>query len=1180
MKRITIMNKAIHHLKIGLCTILITIISGVSQSSYGALSIPEEPLIIGSGPQPNIFFALDDSGSMAFALLTSNNGGTFVYPVSGFRGNVELYYTLPAPNNLDPFDRVVPFEEWLEDRGDSTLGVWRARNSDYNRVYYNPAVQYTPWFGKDEDGNEYTDANPSAARYNPYDPDVGTINLTTDRTDSYVSYHPEIFDGNSLFSTSSTYYPAFYYTWDEKVAGEEPDPDDDHTKIEIKPENAPFSGGPNRTDCSNPNACTYTEEIQNFANWFVYYRLRDFTLKRATTELVNDSEAYMGLATLHDNNDVGTPVRDMSDQDNKSTLLQRVSQMQPVGGTPLRDLLDNVGKYFDDTDGSNSPSSLGFNESSPILSESEGGACQQNFTILMSDGFWNFEHSGTGNTDGDNNTDFDGGPHADDLSNTLADIAMHYYENDLSTLPNGVPIIEDVDENDAQHMVTYTVAFGLTGNDLTTPENHDNATPAPPWPNNIDKDSKETLDDMQHAAFNGRGLFLNAADPQELINSLADSIADIEGRTTFSASSVAINSSVLRTSSLLFQARFDTSDYSGELTAFSLNSDGTINEEVWTASDNLPSENSRNIFTTVEKNNSPTAIEFVSNDADLQSAIGTLDVDGSTINSNTLIEYIRGNQGQEQQNNNGELRDRDNLLGDIVNSSPLSIGQSNQLYDLLPGTEGDTYSAYVTEKFNRFTDNNGDPFSFVYVGSNDGMLHAFDSRDGTESFAYIPSMVHDKLKNLAKPDYGHKFFVDATAGASDAYIDDNWSTIISGGLGAGGKGLYALDITTPGSFSESDVLWEFTPDDDSDIGYIYHQPQVVRLATGQWGVIVGNGFNSSSDTAQLFILNASDGSIIAKLDTEVGSASNTNGLSMPFILDSNTDLIADTIYAGDLHGNMWKFDISSSNTNQWEIAYGQGNNTDPLYTAEDSNGNAQPITTKPVVTTHPDGGFMVLFGSGKYIEKSDNSIPNNPQVQTFYGIRDNQSAVGSGRNSLQEQTILAEPATTDAAGNVTGQARITSDTTVDYANKDGWYIDLVSPINGTQAEQVIANPLTRFERVIFTTFIPGVSPCDRGGESVIMELDAVSGARLENSVFDYNDDGIIDASDYVDDGSGNSVPGSGIFIPPTIASPAVISAEDASKEYKQTSGIETDITTTQESTTGASVGRQSWRQIR
>ncbi len=127
------------------------------------------------------------------------------------------------------------------------------------------------------------------------------------------------------------------------------------------------------------------------------------------------------------------------------------------------------------------------------------------------------------------------------------------------------------------------------------------------------------------------------------------------------------------------------------------------------------------------------------------------------------------------------------------------------------------------------------------------------------------------------------------------------------------------------------------------------------------------------------------------------------------------------------------------------------------------------------------------------------------------------TSAGSGRNNLQEQTILAEPSVTDTNGNIIGQARVTSDTTVDYANKDGWYLDLVSPIEGAQAEQVIANPLTRFDRVIFTTYIPGVSPCDRGGESIIMELDAVSGARLENSVFDYNDDGIIDSSDYVDE---------------------------------------------------------------
>ncbi len=379
---------------------------------------------------------------------------------------------------------------------------------------------------------------------------------------------------------------------------------------------------------------------------------------------------------------------------------------------------------------------------------------------------------------------------------------------------------------------------------------------------------------MTCRAFNGRGLFLNASNPQELIDSLTDSIGDIEERTTFSASSVAINSTVLRTSSLLFQARFDSSNYTGELNAFSLNSDGTLDEQVWQATNNIPAATSREIFTTVDKAGTPTAIAFDATDADLQAAVGTLDIDGNTVTSNQIINYIRGDQSEEEQNN-GLLRDRDELLGDIVNSSPLSVGQSNQLYEMLPGDEGDEYPAFLSDKINRFT-SGGDPFSVVYVGSNDGMLHAFDSRDGGEEFAYIPSTVHQNLKQLAKPNYGHKFFVDATAGASDAYVGGGWKTLLAGTLGAGGRGIFTLDITNPFTFGTDDVLWEFTSADHAELGFVYHQPQIVRLNNGEWGVIVGNGFNSASEKAQLFILNAEDGSLIRVIDTEAGSPTNTN----------------------------------------------------------------------------------------------------------------------------------------------------------------------------------------------------------------------------------------------------------------------------------------------------------------
>ncbi len=927
---------------------------GGSQITNAALTIPSEPLIIGSGPQPNIFFAMDDSGSMDWDILISD--------------------AAQAAHTSDSTEF-----EWI-DQTPSEDEEYRQLCSAYNELAYDPSVNYEPWRGTDDSGNPYTDVPINAVPFNPYNTTGDTVDIENDECQEGAFQ-------NETNNCGTNDIGFIYVQWNDA------DSDGEYDAKECLPPQSAVPSNSNYfaiNDSGGQATLVKVKELTAAAVPLAYYRKREYVLKAAVLELVNDSQAYMGLATLHNHNTVGTAISDMSEDANKTNLLNNVAEITSADGTPLRKLLDNVGRYYDDTDGSDSPAALGFSEPSPILSESEGGACQQNFTVLMSDGFYNgSDPSDVGNEDGDNNTEFDGGPHADSLSATLADVAMKYYENDLSTLPDGVPIIENVDENDAQHMVTYTVAFGLEGNNLTTPPDHDPSTSPPPWPSSISSDSKETLDDMQHAAFNGRGLFLNAKNPQDLIDALTDSIGNIEERTTFSSSSVAINSSVLRTSSLLFQARFDTSDYSGELTAFSLNSDGTINQEVWTASNNIPTENSREIFTTVDKSGSPTAIEFLSTDTDLQSAVGTVDIDGTTVSSGDIIEYIRGNQTNEQQNG-GLLRDRGVLLGDIVNSSPLSVGRSNQLYDSLPGDEGANYSAYVTDKFNRFTDNNGDPFSYVYVGSNDGMLHAFDSRDGSEAFSYVPSQVHGKLKELTKPTYGHEFFVDATAGASDAYINDAWSTILAGSLGAGGKGIYTLDITTPGSFAASDVMWEYTASDNAEVGYVYHQPQVVRLANGEWGVIFGNGFNSASEKAQLIILNAADGSLIAQIDTEVGSSTNTNGLSMPFILDSNTDLIADTVYAGDLQGNMWKFDISSSNPGQWGVTYGSGNNIDPLYTAVDSNGDAQPVTTRPVVTSHPDGGFMVLFGTGKFIEPGDNTIPNTPQVQTFYGIRDNQ----------------------------------------------------------------------------------------------------------------------------------------------------------------------------------------------
>ncbi len=696
-------------------------------------------------------------------------------------------------------------------------------------------------------------------------------------------------------------------------------------------------------------------------------------------------------------------------------------------------------------------------------------------------------------------------------------------------------------------------------------------------------------------------LVTNASKLEQQLKDTFNRITELVGA---SASSVAINSTVLRTNSRLYQARFTTTDWSGEVSAFTLNNDATINAEVWTAANMIPAHASRKIFSLVDKTIAsvltPTAVAFDDTDDDLSAAVGGGSSAGQIALGDAIINYIRGNQSNEAQNG-GVFRDRATLLGDIVNSSPISVSDTDFVFNNLPGLEGSTYDAYVASKTAYYT-SGGNKFNLVYVGANDGMLHAFqDTYDtapttaGQEVFAYVPKNVHSKLSNLAGINYSHEFFVDATPSVSDVYLNSAWTTILAGTLGNGGRAIYALDVSDPLAFGTGDVMWEYDSTDNPELGHVMASPSITRLNNGKWGIIVGNGYNSASQKAQLMILDAEDGSLIKQIDTGVGSGSLPNGLARPFLLDENGDRIADFAYAGDLQGNMWKFDISDSNTSQWKVAFKQGSTPKPLYTASDdedtpndaSDDTPQAITTRPVVVNHPDGGFVVLFGTGKYLETTDSSIPSNPQTQSFYGIRDNNAEVASTNlTNLQKQSILSEIDIIDDNGTpgdtsddtVINTTRVVSDTTVDYTNKDGWYMELVSPVNGEEAERVIANPLSRFGRVIFTTFIPK-GGCEQGGDSTIMEVDAVSGARLENSVFDLNNDGVIDANDFVDYG-GNSIPGSGIFIPATLASPAVISADDASEEFKLTSGMSGQVTSTRESTGGIFVGRQSWRQLR
>jgi type IV pilus assembly protein PilY1 len=313
--------------------------------------------------------------------------------------------------------------------------------------------------------------------------------------------------------------------------------------------------------------------------------------------------------------------------------------------------------------------------------------------------------------------------------------------------------------------------------------------------------------------------------------------------------------------------------------------------------------------------------------------------------------------------------------------------------------------------------------------------------------------------------------------------------------------------------------------------------------------------------------------------------SRPNGLSSPAVVDLNGDSIADYVYAGDLFGNLWKFDLTSTNPANWRLMYSQ-----PIFKAVNASGRAQPITERPQVDQGPNGqGMVVLFGTGKFLETSDRNR-GSAIVQSFYGIYDANTGLStdvvSGRNNLVQQSILGE-GTTTLAGSTVG-VRVTSNNTVDPLAKDGWFMDLVSP-SGFQGEMQITDPVLRNGRVLFTTLIPDSDICAYGGRSWLMEVDAISGMRLDYSPFDFNADKTFNQSDYVTvsvGGSNVTVPASGFSRDAIMSRPAVISGEGI--EYAintDTSGGGLGLGAGDPPPVGlnpgpGAFGRQSWRQVR
>jgi hypothetical protein len=447
-----------------------------------------------------------------------------------------------------------------------------------------------------------------------------------------------------------------------------------------------------------------------------------------------------------------------------------------------------------------------------------------------------------------------------------------------------------------------------------------------------------------------------------------------------------------------------------------------------------------------------------------------------------ILNFVRGDRSNEK-GLGGPFRDRYSLLGDIINSYPVYIG---------PARENYTITGYPL-----FQDSVENRAGRVAVGANDGMLHVFDAETGEEVYAYVPSMLMDKLPALKEIPYQHTYYVDGQITVASANNGGTWMSVLTGTLGAGAKGLYALNVTNP-DMSSDKVLFEKT---GSDIGYILGRPRIARKNDGNWYIFAGNGINSSSGVAKLLMLEL-NGTTYPLTSISTGVA---GGLSAPVLVDTNKDFKAELAFAGDTNGDMWKFYLGSSppDTNPEKIFDGSP---------------TQPILTAPAVTAHPSGGYMVLWATGSSLslaEATDTSYP----PQAIYGVWE--SAIGD----VMVTQVMLEEANADFSGNTETVRYIDTSNPVEYtcAANDatcakGWKV--VLPNSG---ERVLGPVQVRAGRVTMLSSNPmGTDPnsVDLVGDSWLISLDYFTGDDGNEVAFNLNGDAEKNDLDKVDVGGG------------------------------------------------------------
>jgi len=908
-----------------------------------------------------------------------------------------------------------------------------------------------------------------------------------------------------------------------------------------------------RTDCGGDavTTCNYEQEMTNFANWWAYYRTRMQMMKSSTSHAFGAVGDDYRVGYLSINNAKGNDflnLKTFSEAD-KTTWYSRLFGAKPSGATPLRAALHTVGRLY-------AGARTGTLNGSTIVDPVQY-SCQGNFTLLSTDGFWNEtvtlnKLDGTAMGDQDGNLDR---PMKDGNAtpNTLADVASYYFRTDLR---NGTTVEQcksgsgtqaDVCSNGErgdkpQKMVTFTLGLGASGYmqylpgyaGATEGDYHAVATGATAspatgvcswqgggqcnWPI-PSSNTLTTIDDLWHAAVNGGGSYFSAVDPDSLYTGLTTALAEIEEKSGTSAGASASNPNITANDNQLFVSNFRAPEWTGELSEQRIDpGEGTLTNG-WSAAALLDARASRTIYmfdsvTKTRKNfewaslNGAEKAYFeegkMRENGDLSQFcnLGAHCIpatDRPAARGEALLNFVRGERINEGPLIRAQATDalkyyrvRKHVLGDIVNSEAVYV-QKPQL-DLSDAG----YTVFKERTANR-------P-GMIYVGANDGMLHAFNASTGQEAWAYVPTAVLPKLYKLADKKYAnkHEFFVDSTPVVEDVFVGGQWRSLLIGGLGAGGRAYYAIDVTDP---ADPKPLWEFSHD---NLGYTFGKAEIGKMAGVGWVVLVASGYNNvvpGDGVGRLFVLDAATGRPVSALPdgiktraggADVGSVLTPSGLGhiRTWVDNAYRDSTILRVYGGDALGNLWRFDLTNT-------IGASGYDAQRLATLKNDAGIAQPVTSRPEVGEVQDtAGYnhaMVFVGTGRYMGVSD---INDRTVQSIYGIKDRLSDADfydprNPANAFVKQTLTDSTCPKDS-GICTLGARTRSNNSplpVDLAVNNGWYVDLPQTLERVNTDPVLVQGVL----AVTSNVVDASGVCTVGGSSWLNYFDYRSGKAPENT---------------------------------------------------------------------------------